>query len=233
MQRLMQDAAARTVKISGERLAELWRETMMSKETFAQAIGLKRSGTFRLMRPGTHAMFTDNFRRMAEVLKTTPEELRRKIGAGGLADRQRPESRSGVGGDAHELVEVPCYHSISAGARSERLAVESGTVHIPPNLGDFCVRIDGESMMPEYLHRAVATFRSVEGHQFVFGQDYIIWFTDGECYFSRVYESDEDRDVLVLRKINPDREQYPDQRVHRREIARIARCTAVTIHKAT
>ena len=53
----MQDAAARTVKISGERLAELWRESMMSKEAFAQVIGLKRAGTFRLMRPGTHGMF--------------------------------------------------------------------------------------------------------------------------------------------------------------------------------
>ena len=205
----------------------------MSKETFAQTIGLKRSGTFRLMRPGTHGMFTDNFRRMAEALSTTPDELRRKIGVGGPSDCGDANSHSGVAGDAQGLVEIPCFHSISAGARSERLAIDVGTVSVPPNLGDFCVRIDGESMMPEYPNRAVATFKSVEGQQFVFGQDYIIWFTDDECYFSRVFESDDDRDVLVLRKINPDRERFPDRTAHRRDIARIARCTAVTIHRAT
>lgn len=229
----MQDATTRTVKISGERLAELWRESTMSKETFAQAIGLRRSGTFRLMRPGTHGMFTDNFRRMAEALKTTPDDLRRKIGAGGPGDRGNANSLSGVCGDANALVEVPCFHSISAGVRSERLGIEAGTVMVPPNLGDFCVRIDGESMIPEYPNRALATFKSIEGQQFVFGQDYIIWFSDDECYFSRVFESDGDRDVLVLRKINPDRERFPDRTVHRRDIARIARCAAVTICKAT
>lgn len=205
----------------------------MSKEAFAQVIGLKRAGTFRLMRPGTHGMFTDNFRRMAEALNTTPDELRRRIGAGRAEDLGNSDSRCGVGGDARGLVEVPCYHSISAGGRGERLAVEAGMVSVPPNLGDFCVRIDGESMMPEYPNRAIATFRSVDGQQFVFGQDYIIWFTDGECYFSRVYENDEDRDVLELRKINPDRQRFPDRQIHRRDVTRIARCTAVTIQKAS
>jgi len=224
----MQDGTTRTVKISGERLTALWRQRMMSKETFAQMIGLKRSGAFRLMQPGVHAMFTDNFRRMAEALNTTPAELKRKIGTGEPDDAP---SISGVGGEPLELVEIPSYHSISAGARSERLGVEAGGMKVPANLGDFGARIDGESMMPEYPNRAMAIFKLVEGQQFVFGQDYIIWFTDGECYFSRVFESDEDRDVLVLQKINPDREQFPDRMVHRRDIARIARCMAVTVYK--
>ena len=224
----MQDAT-RTVKISGERLAELWRDSLMSKETFAQAIGLKRSGTFRLMRPGAHGMFTDNFRRMAAALNTTPVELKRRIGFGEPIDDAA--SMSGVAGDACALVEIQSFHSISAGVRSERLGIETGTVKVPPNLGDFCVRIDGDSMMPEYPHKAMAVFKSVEGQVFIYGQDYILWFTNDECYFSRVFESDDDRDVLVLRKINPDRERFPDQAVHRREIARIAHCTAVTICK--
>jgi len=224
----MQDGTTRTVKISGERLAALWRQSMMSKETFAQTIGLKRSGTFRLMQPGVHGMFTDNFRRMAEALNTTPAELKRKIGNG---QTEEIHSMSGVGGEPLELVEIPSYHSISAGARSDRLGVETGTMRVPPNLADFGVRIDGESMLPEYPNRAMAVFKLVEGQQLVFGQDYIIWFTDGECYFSRVFESDEDRDVLVLQKLNPDREQFPDRTVHRRDIARIARCTAVTVYK--
>jgi hypothetical protein len=64
-----------------------------------------------------------------------------------------------------------------------------------------------------------------------YGQDYIVWFTNDECYFSRVFESEDDRDVLVLRKINPDRERFPDRTVHRRDIARVAHCTAVTVRK--
>jgi phage repressor protein C with HTH and peptisase S24 domain len=224
----MQDET-RTVRISGERLAEVWREVAMSKETFAQAIGLKRSGTFRLMRPGTHAMFTDNFRRMATALNTTPAELKRRIGVGESDDDA--DTISGVAGDAQPLVEMVSFHSVSAGVRSERLGIETGTVRVPSNLGDFCVRIDGDSMMPEYPNRAMAVFKSVEGQEFVYGQDYILWFSNDECYFSRVFESEDDRDVLVLRKINADRERFPDRTVHRRDIARVAHCTAVTVRK--
>lgn len=224
----MQDAA-RTVKISGERLADLWRQSVMSKETFAQAIGLKRSGTFRLMRPGTHGMFTDNFRRMAAALNTTPEELKQKIGIGEPGDKT--DAVSGVAGDAQPLVEIQSFDSISAGARGERPGIATGTVKVPANLGDFCVRIDGDSMMPEYPNRAMAVFKSVDGQQFVYGQDYILWFTNEECYFSRVFESEDDRDLLLLRKINSDRHRFPDRIVHRRDIARIAHCTAVTVRK--
>ena len=201
----------------------------MSKETFAQAIGLKRSGTFRLMRPGTHAMFTDNFRRMATALNTTPTELKCRIGVGESDDDA--DAISGVAGDAQPLVEIVSFHSVSAGVRSERLGIETGTVRVPPNLGDFCVCIDGDSMMPEYPNRAMAVFKSVEGQEFVYGQDYIVWFTNDECYFSRVFESEDDRDMLVLRKINADRERFPDRTVHRRDIARVAHCTAVTVRK--
>ena len=98
---------------------------------------------------------------------------------------------------------------------------------VPDGLCDFCVRVDGESMMPTYPNAATALFENVEGHEFVYGKDYIIWFTDDECYFSRVFESDDDRDVLVLRKLNPDRTRFPDRMVHRREIVRVARCVGV------
>jgi hypothetical protein len=40
-----------------------------------------------------------------------------------------------------------------------------------------------------------------------------------------------DRDVLMLQKINPDRERFPDRTVHRREIARVALCVGVLIRK--
>ena len=77
------ERASRTVKVSGERLAALWRESSMSQETFAHEIGMKRSGFLRLMQPGEHGMFTDNFRRLAEAVQTTPDDLRMRIGPAG------------------------------------------------------------------------------------------------------------------------------------------------------
>jgi Peptidase S24-like len=227
----MQDVTTRTVQISGERLAELWRQSLMSKETFAQMIGLKRSSTFRLLRPGAHCMFTDNFRKMATALNTTPAELKRRIGVDESGDDENGGAIDGVCGDAFKLIDIPCFDSVSAGIRCERVGLAAGTVKVPPGIGDFCVRIDGESMMPEYPNRATAIFQSVEGQQFVYGQDYIVWFTNEECYFSRVYQCEEDQDVLVLRKINPDRQRFPNRTVHRRDITRIAHCTAVVVCK--
>lgn len=233
-------ATSRSVKISGERFATVWRETAMSQETFAAALGMKRSGVFRLMRPGIHGMFTDNFRQLAGLIGTSPQELLTRIGEGD----NRPFGRgsapavaasfafaSGVHGRHEPLREISRFHGVSAGGRDERLDVVQGTVKVPRDLGDFCVRVNGQSMLPEYPHESVALFEQVEGDQFTFGKDYLIWFTNGECYFSRVFESDDDRDVLVLQKINADRETYPDRRVHRREIERVARCTGVLIRK--
>lgn len=224
----------RTVKISGERFSSLWRSTSTSQETFAAQVGMKRSGVFRLLRPGVHAMFSDNFRRLAEVVNMTPEELRERIGAeahDGDASEGRSIFASGVRGNGQPLREISVFHGISAGPRGERLAVVHRTVKVPRDLGEFFVRVDGQSMLPEYPHDSIAVFESVEGQQFTFDKDYLIWFTDGECYFSRVDESDDDRNVLVLRKLNPDRRQFPDRRVHRREIQRIARCIGVLISK--
>jgi hypothetical protein len=218
--------ASRTVTIFGVELAALWRDSAMSQETFAHAIGMKRSGFLRLMKPGEHGMFTDNFRRLAEAVRMSPDELRRRIGA-----NPSGSSGAGVSGILQPLREMTSFHGVSAGARNERLAVERGKVKVPDDLGEFAVRVDGDSMSPEYPDGALALFEAVEGQQFVFGKEYLLWFANEECYFSRVSESDDDRDQLLLQKINPDRERFPDQTVHRREVTRIARCVGVVIRK--
>jgi hypothetical protein len=219
------EGKSRTVQVVGDRLAALWQGSAMSKATFAAAVGMKQSNIFRLTRPGVHRMFTDNFRKMAEVLKLAPTELQRLVGP----PSEEHASVSGVCGTVRHIKSVPGYQSISAGIRSERVAVEVGHVKIPVGAGDFAVQIDGESMRPTYPHGATALFETVEGQVFVFGKDYLLWFTNGECYFSRVLESEEDRDVLVLRKINPDRTRFADRLIHRREIAHVARCVGVVI----
>lgn len=227
----------RTIRICGDRFVALWRDTSMSQETFAARIGMKRSGVFRLLRPGMHGMFTDNFRRLAEAVQMTPEQLRSRIGADETEETWRSGRPSpapfepGISGPVQPLREVALFHGISAGPREERLDVRHGTVKVPKDFGDFFVRLDGASMAPEYPDRSVAIFEMVDGQQFTFGKDYLIWFTNDECYFSRVLDSDSDCDVLVLRKLNPDRERFPDRQVHRSEIQRIARCIGVLINK--
>lgn len=217
----------RTVRISGEGLAELWRNSLMSKESFARASGMKRSGIFRLMRPGVHGMFTDNFRRMAQVLGRTPEELRRRIG---LIDAHgEEESLGGVVGKAEPLDEVRSFQSVSAGVRCERLGLDSGLVPVPRMSCDFCVRVQGESMTPNYPDDSLVLCREVRGQAFVYEKDYIIWFYDDECYFSRVFANEDNCDLLVLRKLNGDRARFPDRTVHRSEIRRIARCVGVFV----
>jgi len=223
----------RTVKIRGEQLTRLWQTTSMSQETFAAFIGMKRSGLFRLLRPGVHGMFSDNFYRLAKALKLTPQDLREQIGVGEIVFEQpKPTFASGVAGPARPLVEIPLCHSVSAGVRCQRLMLDQEPVAMPQGCDTFLVRIDGESMLPLYPDQSMAAFRAIEGQQFTFGKDYLIWFSNGECYFSRVFESDDDRDILVLRKVNPDRQRYPDRRVHRRDVERIARCMGVIVDKS-
>ncbi|HVT89409.1 MAG TPA: XRE family transcriptional regulator [Tepidisphaeraceae bacterium] len=225
------EEALRTVKVRGERLAAVWRGSLMSQESFARAIGMKRSGIFRLMRPGVHGMFTDNFRRMAEVLGTTPEDLGRRLGPNGCVRALDSDLACGVSGAAQPLDDLMKFHSVSAGVRSERLDVQVGTVKVPPGLADFCVRVDGDSMLPEYPNNSIALFESVKGQEFIYGKDFLIWFDNNECYFSRVLRDEDDRDVLILRKVNPDRRQFPDRKVHYREIMKIARCVGVLMQK--
>ena len=123
------------------------------------------------------------------------------------------------------------FHGVSAGGRDQRSAVSRGPVKVPQDFAEFAVRIDGQSMLTEYPDNAVALFENMEGQQLTFGKDYLLWFVDGECYFSRVFESNDDGDVLLLSKLNPDRKRFPDRTIHRREIVRVALCVGVLISK--
>ena len=105
------------------------------------------------------------------------------------------------------------------GSRDESLAVKQGTIKVPPDFGDFFVRLDGASMEPEYPDQSVAIFEQIEGQQFTFDKDYLIWFSNGECYFSRVcWKATRTGTYLELRKLNLDKDHFPDRRVYRREI---------------
>ena len=55
-------------------------------------------------------------------------------------------------------------------------------------------------------------------------KDYLVWTTAEESTFKRVARDPADPwQYLLLRPLNPDRERFPETRLHRRQVAYIAR----------
>jgi DNA-binding LacI/PurR family transcriptional regulator len=83
--------------ISGDTLTRVWQETSLSQDAFAAAIGMKRSGVIRLLRPGKHGMFRDNFCRLAQFLGVTTDQLRALLGSedDGAVEARGTQSVSG------------------------------------------------------------------------------------------------------------------------------------------
>ena len=224
------ETSGRTVNIDGEKLNQLWAHSDMSQPAFAKLAGITKGGLYRLMRPGVQRMFSDNFRELAKSLNITTLELRQRIGSDPPFEAiGKPPS--GMLGPIQELVPLRVYHGVSAGARNERLAIEHGRLRLPDGLAEFAVRVDGESMQPDYPNHSLALFESVDGMQFSYEKDYLIWFDNNECYFSMVMPTETDFDQLLLRKRNLNKNLYPDRYVHRSEVTRIARCVGVVICK--
>ncbi len=71
----------RSILVDGDKLASLVENSALGQEGFAKSLGMSRSGIFRLTRSGSHRMFNDRFRRVAELLRLTPDQLRGIIGA--------------------------------------------------------------------------------------------------------------------------------------------------------
>lgn len=142
----------------------------------------------------------------------------------------------GLAGTASRPQSIDVQHSLSATGKRESLAVSRGKVIIPDSLdGEWAIMVDGQSMEPDYPDRSIALFKwqPGEGQQFTFGQEYFIEFDDGDCYFSRVLAAPKSKDKIILRKINPDRQRFPDREIVRKHIRRSAICLSVTIKKSS
>src|SRR4051812_41876168 len=79
---------AKGVLGGGERVAGFFRP-LGSQEALAVKIGMRRSGVFRLTRPGVWGMHVDNFVALATQTNHTFDQLKAKIGAGPDAERRR------------------------------------------------------------------------------------------------------------------------------------------------
>jgi transcriptional regulator with XRE-family HTH domain len=74
---------AKGIQISGEKFAALRKTSLRSEESFAGAIKMSRGSVQRLARKGVHGIHADNFRKIAEGLGYSTDELLREIGVKG------------------------------------------------------------------------------------------------------------------------------------------------------
>jgi len=96
----------------------------------------------------------------------------------------------------------------------------------PGESGRFKVRVRGRSMSPDYPDGCWVVFSRpramAEG--VVDDKDYLVWTTTEESTFKRLIRDPVDPwQYLLLRPLNSDRERFPETRLHRRQIAYIAR----------
>jgi phage repressor protein C with HTH and peptisase S24 domain len=141
-----------------------------------------------------------------------------------------PKAFDNVAGETLEVVDrmdadgVPAFDGVSAGQLGLR-----DVEQLSQTLGEaqrFKVRVDGDSMAPEYPRGSWVYFSRpramAEG--IVDGKDYLVVTSDGGSTFKQVVRSTRDPEqYVVLVPRNPDRKKYPEQLVHRREVALVAR----------
>ncbi len=75
-------AVDKSIRISGAKLAKARSDAFLSQEEMAALLKMAKGSVARLEQTGG-GMLLSNFRRLSEVLKTTPEELLARIGANG------------------------------------------------------------------------------------------------------------------------------------------------------
>jgi len=119
---------------------------------------------------------------------------------------------------------IPAFESVAAGPLGvcdvEQLSSSLG------DSGRFKVRVRGRSMAPDYPDGCWVVFSRpramAEG--LVDDKDYLVWTTAEESTFKRLARDRVDPwQYLLLRPLNPDRERFPETRLHRRQVAYIAR----------
>jgi hypothetical protein len=67
------------IQIDGEKLAALWRESLLPQELFAAKMGLGRSGLGRLLRPGVQGVHGRRLVQLAASLGISVKDLQKRL----------------------------------------------------------------------------------------------------------------------------------------------------------
>lgn len=219
----------RDVLIFGRRLAAARKDCFLTQEELAQRLEMSPANVRRLEQSETGGMRVRTFRRLAELLRMTPDVLRQRIGVltperGDGTSPQEPHLPSGL--DAVSIrpaVEVDHFHGVSAAKLEEHTDEARRKALIPAGSSKrFCVTVSGDCMEPKYRDGEVVVFSvdAAEREGIVEGKSYFIQFSDGSNTFKRIFLDPNDREVLVLRPWNP---RHRSKRVERSQVRLLAR----------
>jgi transcriptional regulator with XRE-family HTH domain len=228
---------AKRVMISGKKFADVRRGWYLTQEEFAQRLAMSAGNVRRLEQSQEGGMQVKNFRRLAELMKLTPDELYARIGVGplgpsralgdnGLEETAGPPQPPALRPDSIQpVMEIERFHGVSAARPEDRAGVDRGKTLVPAgSRRQFSVVVDGDCMEPKYRHGDVVIFSAdaVDREGIVDGRSYFIQFDDGENTFKRVFAHPNDVNLVVLRCWNG---EYPDRVMDRSSIRLVARAT--------
>ena len=162
---------------------------------------------------------------LANALQVPPAELRAALDL--AMPRSRKSRASSTNYDAispDRYDSIPAFESVAAGPLG--MADVLQLTGPPASQDRFKVRVRGQSMMPDYPDGCWVVFSRPQAlaEGLVDERDYLVWTTGQESTFKRLVRDPADPwQFLLLRPLNPDRRQFPETRLHRAEIAYLAR----------
>ncbi len=205
--------------IAGPKLADLRTERLLTQAELAGELGMSLGGIRRLEQSPIVGIQLRNFRRLAELTRLTPGQLRSRIGA---SPSGQPAAL--VPGSQQPVSDVEQFHGVSAARTEARAGVERGQVPAPAANGQrrFAAVVDGDCMEDRYRNGDVVVFSvdAAESEGILDGRNYFIQFDDGENTFKRIFLDPDDADRLILQAWNP---RYPSRTIERSRITLLAR----------
>lgn len=214
------------VTVSGPKLVELREKNLrITQQELAALAGLSVSTVSRLERSADAGIHGKNFRRIADALKITPDELAKRLAAPGSKPKPDPEFPSGVK-KILPVKMVPQFETPLAASRTADLGDPKPIrlVPLPVEGRAFLTVVEGDCMEPTYRNGQLVVFGYdiVDREGLVDGHPYYVQLSDGSGTFKLVYRNPEDGDALLLVALNA--KKYPKHiRVHRDEVVRIAK----------
>jgi transcriptional regulator with XRE-family HTH domain len=215
--------------ISGKRLASVRMARYLTQEELANRLGMSIAGIRRLEQMKVGGMQMRNFRRLAQLVEMTCEELRGRVGVSRSAALETAQQfiagqRPAIAAmPVIPVTEVERFHGVSASRAEDRTDVRRARVPVPAGPDHrFVVTVDGDCMEPRYLDGNLVVFSvdAVEREGILPGRNYFIQFTDGETTFKRIFFDDLEANRLILRCWNA---KYPDRTIERSSIQLLAR----------
>lgn len=173
------------------KLQELRKEMGISQQELAKMLGMSQSNVAAIEKTSRDL----SPEHMQKVVELFGEDVRR------FHDPSRPNNVHGIGnvvGASYTI--VPMYSLDSLDSLTEDKGEMIGTVPFHgAKMGDFCVRIPGDSMVPTIPQSSIVLLSSISWRLYIeYCKCYLIVLTDGRRLIKEVRESRVNKDENIL-----------------------------------